>query len=58
MLLAFTEQTKGEKVPENASDQEMLETVMARYEKELTKPNQEFGWGRACSCFTYPGSEA
>ncbi|XP_057497856.1 protein DGS1, mitochondrial-like isoform X2 [Actinidia eriantha] len=38
MLLAFTEQTKGEKVPENASDQEMLETVMARYEKELTNP--------------------
>ncbi|XP_057501178.1 protein DGS1, mitochondrial-like [Actinidia eriantha] len=38
MLLAFTEQMKGEKVPENASDQEMLEMVMARYEKELTNP--------------------
>ncbi|XP_050377157.1 protein DGS1, mitochondrial [Argentina anserina] len=38
MLLAFSEQTKGQKFPENASDQEMLEIVMARYEKELEHP--------------------
>ncbi|XP_076926102.1 protein DGS1, mitochondrial-like [Bidens hawaiensis] len=31
MLLAFSEQTKGQKFPENASDQEMLEIVMGRY---------------------------
>nr|DAD42967.1 TPA_asm: hypothetical protein HUJ06_001197 [Nelumbo nucifera] len=30
MLLAFSEQTKGQKLPENASDQELLEIVMAR----------------------------
>ncbi|KAF3454035.1 hypothetical protein FNV43_RR04481 [Rhamnella rubrinervis] len=40
MLLAFSEQTKGQKFPENASDQEMLEIVMARYEKELMHPIQ------------------
>ncbi|CAN6560312.1 unnamed protein product [Malus baccata var. baccata] len=40
MLLAFIEQTKGQKFPENASDQEMLEIVMARYEEELTHPIQ------------------
>ncbi|KAK4772569.1 hypothetical protein SAY86_014344 [Trapa natans] len=40
MLLAFSEQTKGQKLPDNASDQEMLEIVMARYEKELTHPIQ------------------
>ncbi|KAM5571694.1 protein DGS1, mitochondrial [Rosa sericea] len=38
MLLAFSEQTKGQKFPENASDQKMLEIVMARYEKELEHP--------------------
>ncbi|KAI4308238.1 hypothetical protein L6164_031335 [Bauhinia variegata] len=38
MLLAFSEHTKGQKFPENASDQEMLEIVMTRYEKELTHP--------------------
>ncbi|PRQ17009.1 putative nuclear control of ATP synthase 2 [Rosa chinensis] len=38
MLLAFSEQTKGQNFPENASDQEMLEIVMARYEKELEHP--------------------
>ncbi|OMO62041.1 Nuclear control of ATP synthase 2 [Corchorus olitorius] len=38
MLLTFCEQTKGQKLPENASDQEMLEIVMARYEKELMHP--------------------
>lgn len=31
MLQAFTEQTKGEKAPPNATDQEMLEIVMMRY---------------------------
>ncbi|KAH9790352.1 protein DGS1 [Citrus sinensis] len=40
MLLAFSEQTKGQKLPENASDQEMLEIVMSRYEKELMHPIQ------------------
>lgn len=38
MLLAFTEQTEGKNLPKNASDQEMLEIVMARYEKELEHP--------------------
>ncbi|XP_050237143.1 protein DGS1, mitochondrial [Mercurialis annua] len=40
MLMAFTEQTKGQKVPENASEQELLEIVMNRYEKELMHPIQ------------------
>ncbi|KAJ8635524.1 hypothetical protein MRB53_009791 [Persea americana] len=40
MLLTFSEQTKGQKFPENASDQEMLEIVMGRYEKELMHPIQ------------------
>ncbi|CAI9106063.1 OLC1v1005121C1 [Oldenlandia corymbosa var. corymbosa] len=40
MLLAFSEQTKGQKIPQNASDQEMLEIVMGRYEKELMHPIQ------------------
>ncbi|KAF7815562.1 protein DGS1, mitochondrial [Senna tora] len=40
MLLAFSEQITGKKLSENASDQEMLEIVMARYEKELTHPIQ------------------
>ncbi|XP_062082353.1 protein DGS1, mitochondrial [Humulus lupulus] len=40
MLLAFSEQIKGSKLPENASDQEMLEIVMARYETELMHPIQ------------------
>lgn len=31
MLLAFSEQTKGQKLPDNATDQEMLEIVMARW---------------------------
>lgn len=30
MLLAFSEQTKGQKFPVNASDQEMMEIVMDR----------------------------
>ncbi|KAJ9699022.1 hypothetical protein PVL29_007875 [Vitis rotundifolia] len=40
MLLTFSEQTQGQKFPENASDQQMLEIVMARYEKELMHPIQ------------------
>ncbi|KAL8122395.1 protein DGS1, mitochondrial isoform X2 [Apium graveolens] len=40
MLLAFSEQTQGQKFPENASDQELLEIMMARYEKELMHPIQ------------------
>ncbi|KAK9999390.1 hypothetical protein SO802_018993 [Lithocarpus litseifolius] len=40
MLLAFSEHTKGQKIPENASDQELLEIVMSRYEKELMHPIQ------------------
>ncbi|CAI8586665.1 unnamed protein product [Vicia faba] len=40
MLLAFSEQTKGQKFPVNASDQKMLEIVMDRYEKELMHPIQ------------------
>ncbi|XP_019460260.1 PREDICTED: protein DGS1, mitochondrial [Lupinus angustifolius] len=40
MLLAFSEQTKGQKLPENASDHEMIEIVMDRYEKELAHPIQ------------------
>ncbi|PON74100.1 Nuclear control of ATP synthase [Parasponia andersonii] len=40
MLIAFSEQVKGKNFPENASDQEMLEIVMARYEKELMHPIQ------------------
>ncbi|XP_059072270.1 protein DGS1, mitochondrial, partial [Cryptomeria japonica] len=31
MLVAFTEQATGEKLPEGASDQEMMEIMMARY---------------------------
>ncbi|XP_057955814.1 protein DGS1, mitochondrial [Malania oleifera] len=45
MLLAFSEQTKGQKFPENASDQEMLEIVMARYEKEVMHPIQNLVGG-------------
>ncbi|WCJ20565.1 dgd1 suppressor 1 [Euphorbia peplus] len=38
MLLEFSKETKGEKFPDNASDEEMLEIVMARYENELKHP--------------------
>ncbi|CAN6483859.1 unnamed protein product [Victoria cruziana] len=40
MLLAFTEQTTGPKFAADASDQELLEIVMNRYEKELMHPIQ------------------
>ncbi|KAF9621114.1 hypothetical protein IFM89_016608 [Coptis chinensis] len=38
MLVAFSEQTGEQHLPENASDQAMLEIVMARYEKDLMHP--------------------
>lgn len=31
MLVAFSEQTKGEKLPENLSDLDLMEIVMNRY---------------------------
>ncbi|MCL7038791.1 hypothetical protein MKW94_002167 [Papaver nudicaule] len=40
MLLTFSEQTRGQKFPQDASDQEMMEIVMARYEKDLMHPIQ------------------
>ncbi|KAG6501424.1 protein DGS1, mitochondrial-like [Zingiber officinale] len=40
MLLAFCEQTKGQKIPDDIPDQQMLEMVMARYEKEVMHPLQ------------------
>ncbi|KAL4203310.1 hypothetical protein AMTRI_Chr01g127210 [Amborella trichopoda] len=51
MLLAFTEQIKGYKLPENSSDQEMLEIVMARYEKELMHPIQNLMGGELARLF-------
>ncbi|WCJ20566.1 dgd1 suppressor 1 [Euphorbia peplus] len=39
MLLEFCEEN-GQKLPENASDQKMLEIVMNRYEKEFMHPIQ------------------
>ncbi|KAJ8574435.1 hypothetical protein K7X08_026240 [Anisodus acutangulus] len=58
MLQAFTEQTKGEKPPVNPTDQEMLEIVMMRYEKELMHAIQNLFFLGAFSCPSYPGSEA
>ncbi|KAJ4780228.1 Nuclear control of ATPase protein 2 [Rhynchospora pubera] len=40
MLIAFCEQTKGQKLPLDATDQQMMEIVMARYEKEMMHPVQ------------------
>ncbi|CAH2072918.1 unnamed protein product [Thlaspi arvense] len=40
MLRNFCEQTTREKVPDDASDQKMLEVVMHQYEKELVRPIQ------------------
>ncbi|XP_074580901.1 protein DGS1, mitochondrial-like [Curcuma longa] len=40
MLLAFCEQTKGQKMPDDIADQQLLEMVMARYEKEVMHPLQ------------------
>lgn len=40
MLLAFSEQSRGHKLSTDASDQEMLEIVMARYEKDMMHPIQ------------------
>ncbi|XP_048499612.1 protein DGS1, mitochondrial isoform X2 [Beta vulgaris subsp. vulgaris] len=38
MLVAFCEQANGQTFPENATDQELLELVMGRYEKEMMHP--------------------
>nr|XP_029149603.1 protein DGS1, mitochondrial isoform X2 [Arachis hypogaea] len=46
MLLAFSERAKGQKFSKNASDQEMLEIVMSRYEKEIRHPIQNFIGGK------------
>lgn len=45
MLLDFTKHTTRGKVPEGASDQEMMEIVMARYEKEVINPLQNLVGG-------------
>lgn len=44
MLLAFSEQTKGQKLPENASDQEMLEIVMSRWDLLLVLIGAKYDW--------------
>ncbi|KNA24341.1 hypothetical protein SOVF_016410 [Spinacia oleracea] len=38
MLVAFCEQANGEKLPENATDLDLLQIVMGRYEKEMMHP--------------------
>ncbi|XP_078152005.1 dgd1 suppressor 1 isoform X1 [Carex rostrata] len=40
MLVAFCEQTKGQQLPLNVTDQQLMEIVMARYEKEMMHPVQ------------------
>lgn len=40
MLLAFCEQTSNEKLPQDISEQAMMEIVTKRYEKELIHPIQ------------------
>lgn len=40
MLKAFTEQLKGREISDSATEQEMMEIVMNRYEKEITHPLQ------------------
>lgn len=45
MLLEFTLHTTGRKLPEGASEQEMMEIVMARYEKEVVNPLQNLVGG-------------
>ncbi|KAI3910260.1 hypothetical protein MKW92_027809 [Papaver armeniacum] len=45
MLLTFSEQTRGQEFPQDASDQEMMEIVMARYEKDLMHPIKNFVGG-------------
>ncbi|MCO5547186.1 hypothetical protein L7F22_000629 [Adiantum nelumboides] len=40
MLKAFTEQLKGWDVAERATEEQMMEIVMNRYEKEITHPLQ------------------
>ncbi|KAL0916145.1 hypothetical protein M5K25_013634 [Dendrobium thyrsiflorum] len=43
MLLAFSEQTKGQKLPENLTDQEMMEIVMSRMASSLEKLKTFYG---------------
>lgn len=45
MLVDFTEHTTRTKVPEGKSEQEMMEIVMARYEKEVINPLQNLVGG-------------
>lgn len=45
MLVDFTEHTTRTKVPEEKSEQEMMEIVMARYEKEVINPLQNLVGG-------------
>ncbi|EFJ26292.1 hypothetical protein SELMODRAFT_98278 [Selaginella moellendorffii] len=40
MLKAFAEQTSGGHLPSDATEQQMMEIMMSRYEKELTHPLQ------------------
>lgn len=40
MLLDFTEHITGRRLPEEASEKEMMEIMMARYEKEVVHPLQ------------------
>eukprot|EP00250_Pteridium_aquilinum_P008315 c17845_g1_i1 orf=118-1896(+) len=40
MMKAFTEQLKGREIAAKATEQEMMEIVMNRYEKEITHPLQ------------------
>ncbi|KAJ7565757.1 hypothetical protein O6H91_02G073500 [Diphasiastrum complanatum] len=40
MLKAFAEQTTGQALPPNITEQQMMEIMMSRYEKELTHPLQ------------------
>ncbi|KAK9124963.1 hypothetical protein Scep_013809 [Stephania cephalantha] len=49
MLLAFVEQQRDQKLPEDASDREMLEIVMARYEKDVMRPIQNLLGGEMAS---------
>ncbi|KAG9450593.1 hypothetical protein H6P81_010558 [Aristolochia fimbriata] len=51
MLLAFSKQIEGVELPEDTSDQAMLEIVMARYEKELMHPIKSFLGGEIVRAF-------
>ncbi|XLT25411.1 hypothetical protein HN873_056703 [Arachis hypogaea] len=56
MLLAFSERAKGQKFSKNASDQEMLEIVMSRYEKEIRHPIQNFIGGKLAEALLIQGN--